>query len=85
MAIYLKRSKENQIAVIFDYSVSRLQKIRRIEGRKWNREAKEWIIPISKETLIHCMTIFQDEEIIPDFYVAEMIKKVWNYSSTNIF
>lgn len=58
MAIYLKRSNENQIAVIFDYSVSRLEKIRRIEGDKWNKEAKEWVIPASKETLIHCMTIF---------------------------
>jgi len=56
----------NKIAVSFDFSAERVEKIKTIKGRSWNPEKKLWVLPYSEEIVKQLFVLFSNEEIIAE-------------------
>lgn len=63
MSIIVKKGINN-IVVCFNYSVDRVNKIKLIEGNKFNYEDNSWTIPYSVEAYKKLRLLFINEEII---------------------
>lgn len=62
MSIYIKKLG-SKLVVKFSYSVDRLEKIKSIEGYRWDKESKEWILPYSEDNFKRIRELFKYEQI----------------------
>ena len=62
MSISIQR-KEKELTVQFNYSVERVQKVKTIEGARWDIQSKMWFIPDSAENLKKLKNLFCSEKV----------------------
>ena len=53
---------ENELAVSFNYSQERIDKVKSIKGYKWNANDKIWTIPFTEGNLILIKELFKSEQ-----------------------
>ncbi|EJO5348393.1 hypothetical protein NRP93_002517 [Clostridium botulinum] len=68
MPIVISKEKddEDRLYVTFNYTYNRVEKIKKIEGHKWNPIKKHWSIPNNRETIDKIVLTFYDEEVMLD-------------------
>jgi hypothetical protein len=66
MAVFIDR-KENVLIVRFDYSPSRVEKIKTFRDYKWIPENRFWTIPYSQNNLDNLKELFKGEVLQINF------------------
>ncbi|EJP6473694.1 hypothetical protein NHI66_003054 [Clostridium botulinum] len=68
MPIIIGKEKEDddRLYVTFNYTHDRVERMKRIEGHKWNAIEKHWSIPNNKEIIDKIVLTFYDEEVMLD-------------------
>jgi integrase/recombinase XerD len=66
MTIRLEKESEKELHVYFPYSEERVEKIKKVLGRKWISEKRCWSIPNTTESIKILFTLFSDEHIKVD-------------------
>lgn len=66
MSIKVTKSSDNELMVIFSYSLENVEKIKRIKGRRWDSERKCWIIPNTDDSIVSLKKLFYQELIAFD-------------------
>lgn len=61
--IELCKTNHKRLVVSLPYSEERIEKIRKIRGRKWHKEQKYWTIPNESRALQDFKKLFADEKI----------------------
>ncbi len=59
--------ENNCLIVRFDYSLSRISKIKQIKGYKWDRNNKVWHVPYTDVNLAALKTLYKSEQVQIDF------------------
>lgn len=62
MAVFINK-KENKLIIKFDYSPSRVEKIKTFRNYKWVPEDKSWTIPFSENNLDNIKQLFKGEKV----------------------
>lgn len=75
MTIEMRVGNREEIFVFFQYSEDRVEKIKSIEGRRWNSEGEYWIIPYSNYAIKKFMNLFSNEDINLDPRIHYKIQK----------
>jgi|GEM_PF-1700608 len=79
------KNNEQELAVKFPYDVKLLEKIRKVEGRKWESATKSWIIPNDPKSINELKGLFEGEHIIWDASLDEVTKIITNNDDSSIF
>lgn len=58
---------EHELVITFAYSTERINKIKRINGYKWDVDKKQWTIPFSDENLARLKDLFKSEQLHLEF------------------
>ena len=68
MPIVISKEKddEDRLYVNFNYTHNRVERIKKIEGHKWDVIKRHWSIPNNKETIDKMVLTFYDEEVMLD-------------------
>jgi len=66
---------QGQAIVKFTYTAERVDRIRRIPGRKWDPDTKCWIIPHSREAIDALLGLFDDEHVYVDPTLLESVEQ----------
>lgn len=66
MTIRIEKESEKELHVYFSYSEERVEKVKKVQGRKWIPEKRCWSIPDTTEAIKELLIIFSDEEIKTD-------------------
>ncbi|MGO5075704.1 hypothetical protein ACTQ4K_17575 [Clostridium sporogenes] len=68
MPIVISKEKDDddRLYVTFNYTHNRVERIKKIEGYKWNAIKKHWSIPNNRETIDKIVLTFYDEEVMLD-------------------
>ncbi|TYQ15198.1 UNVERIFIED_CONTAM: site-specific recombinase XerD [Acetivibrio alkalicellulosi] len=66
MCILVKNYSESLLSVKIPYSTENVQKIKKINGRKWIESDKIWTIPKKKETIKLLFKIFENNNVVYD-------------------
>jgi integrase/recombinase XerD len=66
MTIRIEKESEKELHVYFPYSEERVEKVKKVQGRKWIPEKRCWSIPDTTEAMKELLIIFSDEEIQTD-------------------
>lgn len=64
MSIHLERGTKNDIIVSFDYSIERINKMRLINGSRYDSKINCWTIPYEKISYNKLVDLFKNEEIV---------------------
>ncbi|MCK8828248.1 site-specific integrase [Natroniella acetigena] len=62
MSIYLEKEAE-EIMVKFNYSAERVERIKKIKGRKWDPKRKVWRIPYSIKNIEEIKRLFRNDKV----------------------
>lgn len=66
MMIRLEKESDHELHVYFSYSKNIVEKIKKVQGRKWIPEKKCWSIPDTTESIKKLLTLFCGDEIKAD-------------------
>jgi site-specific recombinase XerD len=66
MEIRIQKGEDGRLIVRFSYTSERVDKIKQIDGRRWNPDKKYWTIPPTEEAIDKFFDIFSDEEVSVD-------------------
>ncbi len=55
---------DDELKVVFNYSIERIQKIKMLDGYRWDANNKAWFITNSNENLMQLQKLFSNEQII---------------------
>lgn len=66
MTIRLEKVSDEAIHVFFPYSEKRVEKIKKVQGRKWIVEKRCWSIPDTTDSIKKLLALFSGEEIKAD-------------------
>ncbi|MFW6035134.1 MAG: site-specific tyrosine recombinase/integron integrase [Halothermotrichaceae bacterium] len=66
MVIHITKKNKENLAASFDYSMDRVNKIKKIPGRRWDKHEKLWYLPNNEYTIKILLDIFADEGILVD-------------------
>jgi len=73
MTINIMRGINNKLIVQFPYSEDRVEKIRSVEGRRWDSQHKCWIVPYSQDILEKVLKLFINEKIVADKSLSQTV------------
>lgn len=76
--IQVKKINNYKISVSFQYSQERVNKIKKIKGRKWDSNHKYWIIPYRQKNIRQFIELFNDEDIKWDESLKLLIQNNFN-------
>lgn len=68
MFVNVKKYAQGYLSVKFAYSAKNVEKIRKVNGRKWIESDKIWVIPDNKESVNLLYRLFGAENIISDVF-----------------
>ncbi|MFW5991654.1 MAG: hypothetical protein ACOCQN_00500, partial [Halanaerobiaceae bacterium] len=63
MAVYISVLNENKIKIEFEYTKMRVEKIKKVPGRRYEPERKYWTIPYDSKSLIYILRLFKNEKV----------------------
>lgn len=81
-AIILTKGSTDTLYVQIPYNTVHIQRIRQVTGRRWESDAKRWIIPYSNASLEEFTKHFDalDVEISPELWVESDLLRSWKLS-----
>lgn len=83
-AVLIERVNEGWVSVKFEYERDSVEKIRKIQGRKWNLEGKYWLAPNNDQIIIHLLDIFKGKDIFIDTTLSSSsVKSDLNQNKVN--
>ena len=51
MSIWVRKGKPEELELVFPYNEEYIAKVKKINGRRWDKDSKKWLIPDSGESL----------------------------------
>ena len=54
---------KTHVAVVFDYSVDRVAKIKMVPGRRWSKKDRAWMVPLTLEVTDRLKEVFPKEQL----------------------
>lgn len=70
MSIWVRKGKPGELELVFPYNEEYIAKVRAIPGRKWDKDAKRWLIPDSCESLEQLKQLFSKAELVIDSRIS---------------
>lgn len=64
MSIQVRKGKPGELELVFPYNEEYITKIREIQGRRWDKDNKKWIIPNCKESINQLCKLFIKGELV---------------------
>ena len=61
--IKVTKDSNNELKISFPYDRELVEKIRRIEGRRWEADTKCWVVPNDSECIEALINVFSNEDI----------------------
>ena len=61
--IQIRPGAERRLIVVLPYTPERVEKIRTVPGRQWDKEKKHWTVPADEGMVERLMTLFGGEEV----------------------
>ncbi|MGE5630980.1 MAG: phage integrase N-terminal SAM-like domain-containing protein [Caulobacteraceae bacterium] len=66
MSIWVRKGKPGELELVFPYNEEYIAKIKSINGRKWDKENKRWLIPDNEESIKKLLGLFTKGEVVTD-------------------
>jgi len=61
--IKITKGQSGEVTVTLPYNPVHIEKLKEIEGHKWNPEQKCWTFPRSNDTIKNLLAIFRDKDV----------------------
>jgi integron integrase len=62
--IRIRPGEPGRLAVILPYSPERVEKIKTVAGRRWDKERKHWSVPLYDKAVERLMQLFEGEQVL---------------------
>lgn len=82
MSIHVSKGKSGELELTFPYYEEYIMKVREIQGRRWDKGSKKWIIPDCQESINQLNKLFAEGELIVDRCVVGKDKD-WMYDENS--
>jgi len=74
LSIWVRKGKPEELELVFPYNEEYIAKVKKINGRRWDKDSKKWLIPDSGESLEQLQELFSKDEIIIDKSIFDNTK-----------
>ncbi|HNU80087.1 MAG TPA: phage integrase N-terminal SAM-like domain-containing protein, partial [Bacillota bacterium] len=64
MSICVRNGKPGELELVFPYNEEYIAKVRKIPGRRWDKDNKKWLLPDSEESINKLQELFTKEELV---------------------
>lgn len=64
MSICVRKGKPGELELVFPYNEEYIAKVRKIPGRRWDKDNKKWLIPDSEESINRLKELFAKGELV---------------------